>query len=60
MPHLGFPLEGPFPGWMLTVITGTDDAGRPMLTPVAFSSDQAKEIARRIIAYYGDVNAADS
>ena len=57
MVHLGCPVEGPIPGWMLTVRVSVDKAGRDQFLPVTFSEQQAREIARRIVAYYGPVQS---
>ena len=51
--NLGHPIEGVVPCWVIEVVTGTDKEGRPKITPIAFSPHQAKEMARRITAYYG-------
>lgn len=45
--HLGYPLKGILPAWGITVNIGNK------MIPVAFSREQAIEIARRIDKYYG-------
>ena len=50
--HLGYPIaEGT---WGLHVIIRNDPVtGKPTVLPLAFSKEQALEIAQRIISYYG-------
>lgn len=45
--NLGYPIEGLIPCWVIEV---TVDG---KVAPIAFSPEQAKEIARRIIGFYG-------
>lgn len=49
--QLGFPVFG---GWMMTVKDHEDRA-----LSVVFSEKQAREIARRIIAFYGEHEAEE-
>lgn len=50
MPHLGYPIEGVYPCWVIEVVFGKDAAGRDKVVAVAFLPDQAREIARRMVA----------
>lgn len=49
---LGYPIEGPFPCWVIDVEIGRHEDGRPDIASVAFFPDQAREIARRTVAHY--------
>ena len=52
---LGHPIDGgPLPSWGMTVIWRYNpETNKPEFMPLAFSPDQAREMARRIISHYG-------
>lgn len=57
--NLGYPLKIPdvpktgVESWCMQVIIGRSAEGLVQLLPVAFSPEQAREIARRIMEWYG-------
>ena len=52
--NLGYPVEvGSHPCWGLDVVEGCDRDGVARVIPIVFDESQAREVARRIVAFYG-------
>lgn len=55
--NLGWSLSGEIPlrsdKWGMTIVSRYDEKGRPSTLSVVFTPQQAREIARRINAFYG-------